>query len=197
MWEFSSWLVTLTRPLCSSTTSQTTWRAATSDHFSHLRLTCWPLTWPPAYILQQSSPTLICYTDVVTELPCHLETLHRYYNMVILQFPHRRQSLRRSALQDHLFSWGNLFLSVSLRRYHNSYLTTFSLFLWLSVELNLLSPGFWVCRVNPGLLRSLQMFLTPWCLFTARRPLRDLRAGRSASQAHYPVAWRFRFIALY
>lgn len=145
MWEFSSWLVTLTRPRCSSTTSQTTWRAATSDHFSHLRLTCWPLTWPPAYILQQSSPTLIRYTDVVTELPCHLETLHRYYNMVILQFPHRRQSLRRSALQDHLFSWGNLFLSVSLRKYHNSYLTTFSLFLWLSVELNLLCHRVFGC----------------------------------------------------
>lgn len=59
--------------------------------------------------------------------------------------PHRRQSLRRSALQDHLFSWGNLFLSGSLRKYHNSYLTTFSLFLWLSVELNLLCHRVFGC----------------------------------------------------
>lgn len=58
-----------------------------------------------------------------------------------------------------------------------------------------------VCQSNRRLLRSLQMFLTPWWLFTARQPLGDLPVSRSASQslspAHYSLAWRFSFIALY
>ena len=96
----------------------------------------------------------VCSSSVQhTELPwatrlhgySHLETIHSYCNMVILQFPHRwcqRHSPRRSALQDHLFSRGNLFLPGSFWKYHISYLTTFSLFLWLSVEFNL--PCQWV-----------------------------------------------------
>lgn len=61
------------------------------------------------------------------------------------------------------------------------------------------SAGFWVCHDNPEWPRSLQMFLTPWWLFTAQKALRDLTVSRllsqSLSQAHYSAAWRSSFIA--
>lgn len=63
------------------------------------------------------------------------------------------------------------------------------------------SVVFRVCQDNPQLHRSLQMFLTPWWLFTARKPLGDPSVSRlvsqTLSQAHYSAAWRFSFIALY